>query len=332
LNSSHKALLKSLVSILLTTVLQVSPVNAQEAQKPNPTEQASFGAEINFDRPAHLNAAAKKVLATQEIVADELDSNHLTVESMPDAWFSASEIHLGGKNEVDLVVMGIDRLMGADIDSFWVLRQTPKGYDVVLSTVALDLNIVNSRTNGLRDVQASAVVRGYGVTDKFQFDGHSYQVARRTTDLAGEELPRDLSKYETMKPLVQLPNQEAAPVLAQARAWIWGHLEAEKLSYLKVTTRGETGEGETRTFFINKSETGEWRAIIKTHRIVWDQDSPSIPRRKIVEDIVMSADLVERIDPSSDSDSPEVLSGNEALSPEKYRLLFIDRDSPIDTL
>ncbi|MBI3406245.1 MAG: hypothetical protein HY046_12400, partial [Acidobacteria bacterium] len=201
-----------------------------------------------------------------------------------------------------------------------------RGYELMLEAHSIGLEVLNERTNGIRDIEIAAVVaHSYVNSICYKYDGHTYQIAKRTSVPIGEEAPRDLSNYETREPLAQLPGQDAAQILEQARDWIWQNLQRHKLSYLSVSTNGSDGTEANFTFFINKSETGQWQVVARVHKVVLEQASPSEPPRKIIEDELWSTDKVQRIDPKSEDPlNPRVFSDTEILSPERFRLRFLD--------
>src|SRR5258708_12910473 len=66
-------------------------------------------------------------------------------------------------------------LYGANIGPFWVVRKTPRGYQMLLSVSTLGLSVLRSRTNGYRDVSAGAIVSGKAVFVIYKFSGRRYR-------------------------------------------------------------------------------------------------------------------------------------------------------------
>jgi hypothetical protein len=128
-----------------------------------------------FEKPAALNDTAKKALATDRNVARALKDGQLSTENIPKEWFLASEVHLGPKSETDLLVLGLGTSRGPNRAGFWILRPTAQGYEITLATVAHDLTILDSSTNGLRDIQAGFLAGTRTHSDKYEFDGQLYQ-------------------------------------------------------------------------------------------------------------------------------------------------------------
>ena len=66
-------------------------------------------------------------------------------------------------------------MMGPNLGPFWVFRKTADGHSLVLSTLAAGLQILKSKTNGLRDIKAGALVGLKPSYVTYKFDGHTYQ-------------------------------------------------------------------------------------------------------------------------------------------------------------
>jgi len=49
--------------------------------------------------------------------------------------------------------MGLGISLGPFSAGFWVLRQTPQGYETVLAVDTHDLTLLDTITNGLRDIE-----------------------------------------------------------------------------------------------------------------------------------------------------------------------------------
>jgi len=163
---------KAWISYFLLTGFLLFPANAQITQKKNTVEQTSFSMEFPFEQPVVLSEAAKKALATDRGIADVMKDDHLSIESIPKDWFTASEVHLGPKSETDLVVMGIGISLGTYSAGFWILRQTLQGYEIVLAVDTHDLALLGTSTNGLRDIETGLSTGGSNTS---RFDGHRYQ-------------------------------------------------------------------------------------------------------------------------------------------------------------
>jgi hypothetical protein len=336
--------LSILVLVVVSTVLCFPQVlTAQHAKPKEPEEQSDFGIELEvapIQQPVTLQRAALDGLSKDASVASCLENEGLSPEELPANWFVSSEIHLGGANESDLVVLPGGRLpdtpegeispnacfLGANTGQMWVLRKTQSGFQLVLSQIGLGMSILTTRTNGLRDIEVGAAVGGYDDSIDYKFDGESYKVAGRTSNLIGAELPHPLSAFRTRKMLVQLPTQTSEAVRGQARAWIWRQWQAHETSYLAVKIHDEASE-ETSSYFIAPDEHGEWQVTIQVHRIVHDEDATASQLR-VSERNLLVASQVKRVEPTTDEmHLPHAFSEDEILPESKYRLRFLDYGS-----
>jgi hypothetical protein len=273
-------------------------------------------------------------------VASCLENEGLSAKELPANWFVASEIHLDGANESDLVVLPGGRLLdtpareissnacllGANTAQMWVLRDIQRGFKLVLSQIGLGMNVLTTRTNGLRDIEVGAAVGGYDESIDYKFDGEAYKITARRSNLIGAELPHSLSAFRARKMLVQLPAQTSEAVRGQARAWIWHQWLERKTSYLTLRTHDEESE-ETSCYFIAPDENGVWEVTIQVHRIVHEENATASQLR-ISERELLVASQVQRVEPTTDEmQLPRVLSEAEILPESKYRLQFLDYGS-----
>ena len=209
-----------LVGIVLTGT-RMLPCQHSVANAPRGQEQSNFTVELEIgpiQRPVQLSGTALSTLSKDKRVASCLEDAGLRPEQLTADWFIASEIHLGGPRERDLIVQPggpipgtppgeVSQnfcLVGANTAQFWVLRKTPQGFALVVSQMAHDLKVLRTRTNGLRDIRLAAAVGGYYAALDYRFNGHSYEIAGRSSELTGAEIPHDLSGYETAKPALWL--------------------------------------------------------------------------------------------------------------------------------
>jgi hypothetical protein len=298
------------------------------------TEQSGFAIEAArpVERPAELPTEALDALSRDGGVDSCLENDGISAKELPPDWFLASEIHLGGPNELDFVVLpsvlasdvhrGNDAVcfLGASTAQMWVLHKSSDRFQV-LGTQGQGLTVLSTRTNGLRDIRVGASVGGYYDTIDYRFDGKSYQIAARKSELVGAEIPKDLSGYERRKALIQLPGQTAESIRAQARAWIWQEWW-ERRSYLKIKTRDDEAD-ETTSYYItpDRDTKGQWQIIIKTHRVL----RPTATQGAIKEDKLSIVTDIRRIETTSeDSHRPRVIPDTEVIPESKYRLEFLD--------
>lgn len=190
--NAHIAL--SLILLYPVTSISVPP------QPSSPREQTNFGIEEPiFDRPIDLPGAALPALRSDDRV---LMCKHFQGAGETQAhWFIASKIHLADRLEDDLIVetrrggrkenIGNSCLYGANIGPFWVLRHHDSQYQVVLSISSLGLQVLRSKHNHFKDIEASAVIGNRSVnTITFHFDGSKYVKTNARSELI-QGAPKD---------------------------------------------------------------------------------------------------------------------------------------------
>lgn len=149
-----------------------------EAQNHRP-EQRQFSAEDESVRnPMPIPESVRRILAADEMVRDAASFNHIAPEDFPEAWFSASAVHLGSANEQDLILVGRGPMLGADITQFWVFRATTREYRLVLQAGAHDLIVLNKVRNEFREIELLSATASAARTVPLRFDGERCKVVR----------------------------------------------------------------------------------------------------------------------------------------------------------
>jgi hypothetical protein len=161
------------VSIWLIAVA-VAPLPMALGQNPSKTAnpQTLFQLEERFTHPSTLPSS---VLATLQ--ADT--SNQQLFEScptrgiqheIPSSWFLAAEVDLKHGDPSGLVVRADNGcLWGANIGPFWVFRRADIGYELFLDASALGLELLETRTNGYRDIRLNSASGGEVHSTVFKF-------------------------------------------------------------------------------------------------------------------------------------------------------------------
>lgn len=146
---------------------------------PNP-EQTRFSAEdLTVQYPIDLPKQALALLSRDTRVCDALDAQGISPAHLPLSWFSATEVHLDGPNEVDLVVVGEGPLRGANVTTFWLFRPTAQGLSLILTTVGHDLDVESARSKGYNNIKVTAATVDRVSTVVYGFDGNKYSVRNR---------------------------------------------------------------------------------------------------------------------------------------------------------
>jgi hypothetical protein len=165
-------ILRNAVVFLALVFFYPATTDSRTQRKLTP-EQTDFGADSGLERPIPVPEAALKALRNARLQAtpDELSSEQL----------QASEIHLDGLSEVDLVV---PVLGGGHAAFFYILRPTSDGYQLIFDSGGDSMTVLRTRSHGYRDLQVEGItMAGKSVTMViYRFDGHKYVKASEKTE------------------------------------------------------------------------------------------------------------------------------------------------------
>ena len=140
------------------------------------SEQLHFSAEdIGVKHPLVLPKEALTVLARDDGVRDALEAQDLSVDKLPASWFSASKIHLDGPDEIDFIAVGEGPLRGSNVNTFWVFRPSPRGFELILTVVAHDLVVTRELSRGYRNIETIAATAVRVSSVSYRFDGKTYK-------------------------------------------------------------------------------------------------------------------------------------------------------------
>jgi hypothetical protein len=169
--------------IVLLIYLSVCSQGSAQGKHPSPPEQRQFSAEDEgVKRPVAIPDDVLTILSKDEFIRDVLEDEKPPAGKLPQAWFSASAIHLGGPDEIDLVVLGEGRLRGANVITFWVFRPTPHGHELVLTAPAHDLIVKNTRWKGYREIELLCATAVQLSSVLFRWDGRKYIVFQKKSE------------------------------------------------------------------------------------------------------------------------------------------------------
>jgi hypothetical protein len=164
-----------LAAIALLIYLTVYGQGSTQSKLPVPSEQQQFSAEDKgVQRPVSIPDDVLAILAKDKFVQRTVEYERPIDGKLPASWFSASAIHLGGPDEIDLVILGEGPLGGANVITFWVFCATPHGYELVLTAPAHDLIVKNTRWKGYRQIEMSAETAVVFTSVLFRWDGRKY--------------------------------------------------------------------------------------------------------------------------------------------------------------
>ena len=183
--------LKRQLAVLFASGVLALACQAQQSVRTGEPEQGDFSMEteiVPIKKPVDLPRSALKALAHDSIVSSCLASQNLPSDQLPAFWFVASEIHLNGPEEADLIVLPSDLkapepmhpapnacFVGPYTVNFWVLRMTQGGCEVALSVHTHDLGVRKTRSKGYRDIETSISNLNGSTTTLFRFDGKHYK-------------------------------------------------------------------------------------------------------------------------------------------------------------
>jgi hypothetical protein len=148
------------------------------AQKPHTAQvQMTFNAEDDgVQHPVALPEQVKALLRQQDAVQYQLKDANLEASQLPDSWFSASAIHLHADgSQPDLIVQAEGPLLGANVDTFWILLASDNGYRLVLTISTHSLNVLPARWKGYRRLEvADTTCCAIGIA-RYRFNGTGYE-------------------------------------------------------------------------------------------------------------------------------------------------------------
>lgn len=140
-----------------------------------PPEQLNFSAEdATVNKPVEIPDSVMAILKKDEMVKDVLENTQISTDRIPSGWFTASAIQLSEAGVADLIVDAEPPLSGTNVTTFWVFRSTPRGYELVLTAPAHDLQVRRTRWNGYREIELSAETAVEFTSVLFRFDGKQY--------------------------------------------------------------------------------------------------------------------------------------------------------------
>ena len=185
----------------LTLVLALAVCGAagqsQQDEKTRQREQLDFSMEteiVPVEKPVTLPEAALRLLEKEADVSSCMENANVSPGQLSSSWFVGSEIHLGGPDEIDLIVLPSELkptqpmhrppnacFFGPYTAKFWVLRMTRNGYELALAVHAHDLGALKTRWNGHRDIETTVSTLNGSTTTLFRFDGKQYKIHSEKT-------------------------------------------------------------------------------------------------------------------------------------------------------
>jgi hypothetical protein len=184
-----KSAILTAVSAVIALTAFAGGVFVAQGQTLRPVrEQLYFTEEQPLQHPTTLSPDVLKVLLERKEVKEGMRFANSSEWNDPAKLFHASEVHLDGSDEIDLVVIGIRPLsrhslslrelysygFSDDNGWFWVVGSARKNPKVILFAGCNSLEVMNSRTNGYRDIAAWSPARETTNTI-YHFDSKEYK-------------------------------------------------------------------------------------------------------------------------------------------------------------
>lgn len=168
------------ISLLIDIFLIASAAPSQSRPDSAFAEQTIFSAEdYTVKRPVPLSNQLVSILLKDPDVQEVLSNEGLPISSLPKSWFLVSEVHLGGPDERDLVVIAAGRLQGANVTTYWIFRAYPGGLVQLLKAPAHTIVIKNQRSKGYKNVELMSATSDQVSTTLCRFNGTRYVPTER---------------------------------------------------------------------------------------------------------------------------------------------------------
>jgi len=167
---------KHLIGLVLAIVIAAQG----RTSLPVHDEHISIWSEDNFPNPVPVPRPVLILLLQDKTVKDSMDRATESERKNPAQLFRAAEIHLRSANEIDLLVVGMTPIQGADNSWFWVVRSAYKNPMIVLFTTGYSVEVMPSRTNGYRNLLSAWSNPNGTETRIYKFDGARYKLRKET--------------------------------------------------------------------------------------------------------------------------------------------------------
>jgi hypothetical protein len=104
--------------------------------------------------------------------------------------FSASTITLDNHQRAFILKSGHHCLTGGDNDWFWIFLRTQKGYRKILTGGTISLDVLRTKTRGLRDIETNGATARTNYGRIYKFNGRIYNADRCTESTPVEAKPK----------------------------------------------------------------------------------------------------------------------------------------------
>src|SRR6266478_5832239 len=162
------------VSALVLVVIADGILVTQGQEAHSIHDQTLFSEEEPLQHAVPLTPDVLSVLLKTKQAKQGLEFANDSQRNNPAQLFRAAEVDLRRPGEVDLVVIGILPMRGADNCWFWVVRSARNHPKVVLIAGGNSLEVMNSRTSGYRNIRSIWSSPSDTSQKIYHFDGKSY--------------------------------------------------------------------------------------------------------------------------------------------------------------
>jgi hypothetical protein len=166
------------VSVVLAGLAGV--VSIARGQEAHPaSEQKLFSPGDNpVQHPVTLSAEVLRVILASQPAKETFSVLNDSEKANPSQLFQAGEVHLSNPDQVDLVVIGLGRMKGADANWFWVVSSARKNPQVILFGGGDSLEVMDTKTKSYKDIRIVWSSSFETETTTYQFDGSIYQMRK----------------------------------------------------------------------------------------------------------------------------------------------------------
>ena len=138
--------------------------------------QTHFYLDEPFKHPAKIPDGLVPLLRTEIKSVCERDAEFQATDAR--TLFTASKITLSNSHFGFILKSGHHCLTGGSNDWFWVFLRTARGYRLVLTSGTISVDVLKTKTRGLRDNETNGATARTNYRDLYKFNGLVYKPYR----------------------------------------------------------------------------------------------------------------------------------------------------------
>ena len=138
--------------------------------------QTHFYLDEPFKRPAKIPEGLVPLLLNE--IKSVCPGDAAFQSTNPRSLFTASKITLTNPRPGFILKSGHHCLTGGDNDWFWVFLRTARRYRLVLTGGTNSIDVVTTKTRGLRDIETNGATARTNYKDLYKFSGTVYKLSR----------------------------------------------------------------------------------------------------------------------------------------------------------